>query len=171
VAELDAVAEEASRAVEEFIEENATEEGLLSEAMDDGKVTKALAAARLKEAKREGSDPDEVKALEELIDLYAKEANAKKKAKDARGALDLAVLKQYGEITEADIRPLVCEDKWLASIQTRISSEVDALTLALVERIQQLGERYGETANDLGAELEGLQKRLAGHLSDMGIKP
>jgi type I restriction enzyme M protein len=78
VAELDAVAEEASRAVEEFIEENATDEGLLSEAMDDGKVTKALAAARLKEAKREGSDPDEVKALEHLLDLYAKEANAKK---------------------------------------------------------------------------------------------
>jgi len=78
VLELDTASEEASRAVEEYVEEHATEEGLLSEAMDDGKVTKALAAARLKDAKHEGSDPDEVKALEHLLDLYADEGLAKK---------------------------------------------------------------------------------------------
>jgi len=167
---LEADAEEASRAIEDFIEEHATDEGLLSEAVDDGKVTKALAAARLKDAKREGSDPDEVKALEHLLDLYAEETSAKKKVKDACSALDLAVLKQYGDLTEAEIKALALEDKWLASIQTRVGNEVNALTLALVERIQQLGERYAETAHDLGAELEGLQERLAAHLSDMGIK-
>ena len=64
VDELNATAEEATRAVEEYIEEHAVEDGLLAEAMDDDKITKALAAARLKEAKREGSDPDEIKALQ-----------------------------------------------------------------------------------------------------------
>jgi type I restriction enzyme M protein len=169
VAELDAAAEEASRAVEEFIEENATDEGLLSEAMDDGKVTKSLAAARLKEAKREGSDPDEVKALEDLIDLYAKEANAKKKAKDARGALDLAVLRQYGELTEADVMALVLEQKWLTSIQARVTSEGDAFTLALVDRIQELGARYAKTVSDISVELDHLADKVAAHLADMGV--
>jgi type I restriction enzyme M protein len=169
VAELDAVAEEASRAVEEFIEENANDEGLLSEAMDDGKVTKSLAAARLKEAKREGSDPDEVKALEDLIDLYAKEANAKKKAKDARGALDLAVLRQYGELTEADVMALVLEQKWLTSIQARVTSEGDAFTLALVDRIQELGARYAKTVSDISVELDHLADKVAAHLADMGV--
>ena len=61
--ELTAAAEEAARAVEEYIEEHAVEDGLLAEAMDDDKISKALATARLKEAKREGSDPDEIKAL------------------------------------------------------------------------------------------------------------
>jgi type I restriction enzyme M protein len=171
VAELDAAAEEASRAVEEFIEENAIDEGLLSEAMDDGKVTKALAAARLKDAKREGSDPDEVKALEYLIDLYAREANAKKKAKDARGALDLAVLKQYGRLRESEIRERVLEDKWLAAIQTRVTGEVNGLTLALVNRIQQLGERYVRTASDLEADLRKIEVRVAAYLADMGVTP
>jgi len=170
VAELDAAAEEASRAVEEFIDENATDEGLLLEAMDDGKVTKALAAARLKDAKLEGSDPGEVKALEYLIDLYAGEANAKKKAKDARGALDLAVLKQYGDLTEAEIKALALEDKWLASIQTRVGNEVNALTLALVERLQQLGTRYAERVTALESELSALEAKVAKHLADMGVR-
>lgn len=170
VAELVAAAYEASQAVEEFAEEHATDEGLLSEAMDDGKVTKALAAARLKDAKREGSDPDEVKALEDLIDLYAKEANAKKKAKDARGALDLAVLKKYRELSELEVQEMVLEDKWLASTSARVSQEVNALTLALVDRIQQLGERYAETVGALDSNLKNLEARVALHLTEMGVR-
>jgi type I restriction enzyme M protein len=170
VAELDAAAEEASRAVEEFIEENATDEGLLSEAMDEGKVTKALAAARLKDAKREGSDPDEVKALELLLDLYAEETGAKKAAKDARAALDLAVLTKYGEVSEAEVRRIVLEDKWLASVQVRVSSEVNALTLALVDRIQVLGERYENAVDSIVAAVEQFEVKVRNHLFAMGLE-
>ena len=161
--------EEVTRAVEDFIEENATDEGLLSEAMDDGKVTKALAAARLKDAKREGSDPDEVKALEQLLDLYATEAVTKRDAKDARAELDLAVLKKYGELSGAEVRQIVLEDKWLVSVETRLSDEVNGLTLALVDRIRELGERYAETMNDLDIELQRLEANVAAHLADMGV--
>jgi type I restriction enzyme M protein len=169
VAELDAAAEEASRAVEEFIEENATDEGLLSEAMDDGKVTKAFAAARLKDAKREGSDPDEVNALEHLIDLYAKEANAKKKAKEAHSALDLAVLKQYGRLTEPEIKRLVLSDKWRASVVGAVSHEVNDLTLVLVRRLRDLGRRYERTLSDLDAELVSIERAVAESLRSMGV--
>ena len=88
VDDLTAVAEEASRAVEEYIEVNAVEDGLLAEAMDDDKISKALASTRLKEARREGSDLDEVKALEHLLKLYDAEAAAKKTVKEAQAALD-----------------------------------------------------------------------------------
>src|SRR6185437_8981805 len=67
--DLASAAEEAARAVEEYTEEHAVEDGLLVEAMEDEKISKALAAARLKEARREGTDPDEVKALEHLVRL------------------------------------------------------------------------------------------------------
>ena len=43
VDELDAEAEAATQAVEEYVEEHAGEEGLLAEAMDDDKITKTLA--------------------------------------------------------------------------------------------------------------------------------
>ncbi len=169
VGELYAAAEEASRAVEEFIEENATDEGLLSEAMEDGKVTKALAAARLKDAKRERSDPDEVKALEQLLDLYSEETRAKKDAKETRAELDLAVLKKYGELSGTDVRLVVLEDKWLTAVQARISNEVNGLTLALVDRIHNLGERYRETVGKLESDLDTIETKVLAHLAAMGV--
>jgi type I restriction enzyme M protein len=168
--ELAAAAEEASRAVEEHIEEHSGEDGPLAEAMDDDKINKALTFARLKEAKREGSDQEEVDALEHLLKLYETEASAKKAVKEARAALDLATLKKYGTLTEDELKTLVLDDRWLATITSRIASEVEALTLTLVARIQELGERYAKTAATLDAQLEMLEAAVTRHLADMGVK-
>jgi type I restriction enzyme M protein len=170
VDELTAAAEEASRAVEEYVEEHAIEDGLLVEAMDDDKITKALATARLKDAKREGSDQEEIDALGHLLKLYGREVDAKKEVKEAQGALDIAALKKYADLTEADVRSLVLDCRWHHTISSRIAGEVNSLTLALVARIQQLGDRYAETIGDLNAELEKLEAKVAGHLADMGIE-
>lgn len=170
LADLDTAAEEASRAIEEFIEENATDEGLLSEVLDDGKVSKALAAVRLRDAKHDGSDPDEVRTLEQLLDLYAEETRTKKDAKDAQAALNLKVLKKYGNLSESDIRTLILERKWGDSIKYRVSDEARALTLALVDRIQELGQRYAETLARIEANLHTLEIRVTAHLADMGVE-
>lgn len=167
--ELAAVAEEAARGVEEYVEEHAVDDGLLGEAMDDDKINKVLASARLKVAKRERADPDEIRALEHLINVYNDEAAAKKAVKDAQVALDLAALKKYGDLTENDVKTLVLEDKWQASISSRIASEVNSLTLALVARIQGLGDRYGETVGALDDSLARLEARVGAHLADMGV--
>jgi type I restriction enzyme M protein len=170
VAELEATEELVSRAVEDFTEEYAVEEGPLSAAMEDDKVTKVLAATRLREVKREGSDPEEVKALEQWLDLYTDEAQAKKAAKDSRSALDLLILTQYGELSEADIKRMVLDDKWLATISNRIADEVNGLTLALVGRIEQLGDRYAETVDKLDSVLNTIEAKVSRHLAGMGIK-
>ncbi|MEI2671073.1 MAG: hypothetical protein V9G13_08075 [Marmoricola sp.] len=91
--DLTAAAEEATRAVEEYVEEHAVEDGLLADAMDDDKISKALIAARLKAIKT-GGDPDEIKALQYATKLYNAEAAAKKAVKDAQADLDLATLKK-----------------------------------------------------------------------------
>ncbi|WP_234531679.1 type I restriction-modification system subunit M [Streptomyces shenzhenensis] len=166
---LHAAAEEASRAVEEYIEEHAVEDGLLAEAMDDGKISKALASTRLKVARHEGTDPQEIKALQHLIKLYNEEAVAKKTAKEAQAALDLATLKKYGDLAEPEIKQLVLDDKWHATITNRMASEAELLTLALVSRITELGERYAETVVAINTELEQLGAMVAGHLAKMGV--
>ncbi|SHY17372.1 type I restriction-modification system methyltransferase subunit [Mycobacteroides abscessus subsp. abscessus] len=168
--ELTAAAEEATRAVEEYVEEHAVEDGLLADAMDDDKISKALVAARLK-AIRTGGDPEEIKALQHASKLYNAESAAKKAVKDAQADLDLATLKKYGALTEEDIKTLVFDDKWQATVVRRVAGEVEALTLDLVARIQQLGERYAETVSDLDAELEKLEAKVAGHLAAMGVEP
>lgn len=168
--QLNAIADDAARQIEEYSEEHSGDEGLLADAMDDGKISRALATARLKEAKREHGDPEEIKALEYLIKLYNGEAASKKLAKDAQAKLDTAVLAQYGKLAEHDIRQIVLDDKWQASITNGITGEITKLTHNLVARIKELGERYDETVGNLESELERLSGKVAGHLDVMGVK-
>lgn len=169
--ELTVAVEEAAQAVEEYVEEHAVEEGLLAAAMDDDKISKVLVTARLRVAKREGSDPEEIKALQGAIELYDAEAAARKAVKDAQVALDLATLKKYADVSEADVKSLVLDDKWSATVTRRIASEVEALTLDLVGRIQHLGAQYGETTQALDAALAAISERVERHLAAMGVQP
>jgi type I restriction enzyme M protein len=170
VVALTAIAEEATRAVEEYIEEHGGEDGPLSEAMDGDKITKALVTARLKETRKEESpDPEEVGALQHLLNLYDAEATAKKTAKEAQAMLDIATLKRYGGLAENEVKALVLGDKWLTTIAGRVAAEVEALTLALVKRIQLLGQRYGETLGDLDRQVANLDARVTAHLAAMGV--
>lgn len=164
-----AAAEEATRAVEEYIEEHAVEDGLLADAMDDDKISKALVAARLKAIKTSG-DPDEIRALQHATKLYNTEAAAKKAVKDAQGELDIATLKKYGDLNEDVIKTLVLDDKWKATVVSRVAGEVEALTRDLVSRIQQLGDRYARTVDQLDAELNRLDAKIVQHLAAMGVQ-
>ena len=166
---LRAAADEAARSTEEYIEEHAVEEGLLWEAVEDGKVTNALARARLKVARQEASDPDEIAALEHVVALFQMESKAKKAARQAQAALDLATLEQYGRLSESEIKALVLDDKWKATVSRRIDGALTSRVLDLVARLRDLGERYGETVGDLEATVEELSSRVARQLSMMGI--
>lgn len=170
VDELNAELESASAAVAEHAEEHGADEALLSEATNDkGAYTKALISAVIKDAKA-NSDDEVLDCAKAALDLVIAETAAKKAAKDAQAALDTATLKKYGDLTEADVQALVLDDKWAAAIRKRVVGEVNALTLDLVARIQQLGERYSETVGDLDADLEKLAAKVAGHLDAMGVE-
>ncbi|MBN8868267.1 MAG: type I restriction-modification system subunit M [Solirubrobacterales bacterium] len=169
VDELTAAAEEATRAVEEYVEEHAIEDGLLADATDDEKISKALVTARLKAVKNDG-DPDEIQALKQAGKLYNAEAAAKKDLKSAQAELDIATLEKYGDLTEEDVKALVLDDKWEATVLHRIAGEAEALTLNLVARIQQLGERYAATVGSLDAELQSLEAQVSRHLAAMGVE-
>ncbi|MEV4804800.1 class I SAM-dependent DNA methyltransferase [Nonomuraea sp. NPDC049421] len=169
VDELNALTEQASQAVEDFIEENSGEESLLADAMDDDKISKKLAADRLKVAKYEDPKSDEVKALQELIRLYNAEAEAKTAAKEAQAKLDEATLKQYAELSTDDIQSLVIDDKWGARFVRGAQAELDVLIRKLVDRLTVLADRYAETLSDLDAEVENLSAKVAEHLAAMGI--
>jgi type I restriction enzyme M protein len=79
-------------------------------------------------------------------------------------------LRKYGDLTGDEVKSIVLDDKWHAAIATKIDGEVNALTLTLVARVQQLGERYAETVGDLDANLEELEAKVAGHLAAMGVE-
>lgn len=170
VDELMSAAEVEASKIQELIEEHAVENGLLWDALDDkGKLTqKSLNAALL--VARDIRDEEAVEALLDALSLVKSEAASKKKAKEAQSDLDLATLKKYSGLTEEDIKTLVLDDKWRATIVRRVASEVEALTLNLVSRIQQLGERYSETVVDLDTELATFEAKVSTHLAAMGVE-
>jgi type I restriction enzyme M protein len=167
--ELQVAADDAARVVEEYVEEHAVEDGLLADAMDDDKISKVLAAKRLREIKGIGVK-DEIAALNHLIKLYGDETAAKKAAKDAQSKLDELTLRQYGALTDAGVQELVLDEKWRSTLLERIDDAVNNLTLALVARVSLLGERYAETVADLDSALEELEAKVAVHLAAMGIE-
>jgi type I restriction enzyme M protein len=169
VDELTAAAEEAGRAVAEYLEEHGGEDGPLAEAMDGDKISRVLVSDRLKRARYEGTDPDEIEALQHLLKLYEAEAHAKRAVKEAQAELDLDTLKQYGKLTEDDVKTLVLDNKWQATLVKRIAAEVESLTLSLVARVEDLGDRYSETVSSLDAQLEILKAKVTGHLTEMGL--
>ncbi len=133
------------------------------------KLTKKLAAARLNVATREGSDPEEIAALKHAVALFQAEAELKKAVKEAQAALDLVTLKKYGDLDEEDIQALVLDDKWKATTSRRVENVLTLLVLDLVGRLQELGERYGETLGSLDAELAIVSARVTDHLAQIGV--
>lgn len=170
VDELHAESEAATQVLDEYVGEHSSDEGLLSDAVNDkGKLTQTAAKNLLKEAKA-GDDEETVECVEMAIKLLHAEAIAKKAAKDAQTELDTVTLRKYGDLTEAAVQTLVLDDKWADTIRNRVTLEVNALTLDLVARIQQLGERYAETIRDLNVELQELELKVASHLAAMGVE-
>ncbi|WFP73194.1 N-6 DNA methylase [Corynebacterium glutamicum] len=168
---LTAEQDRASQDVIEYIEEHGVEEGLLWEAVnDDGSIKVKDARDRLKAAKLEAIEADEIAALNTVIKLFTAETAAKKAVKDGMLQLDTKAIATYAKLSKEEIQELVVGDKWQAVVAGRFASEVAHLTHDLTSRIRVLGERYGETVGAINDELVKLERRVSGHLSAMGVK-
>ena len=164
--------ETAAQELEEFVEEHAGEDGLLEDAFNDkGEVTRVGIRDRLKLI-AEGNEPDggeERKALTRCLELIEAETQAAKAVKEAQTELDQRVLARYAMLTEDEIKELVIEDKWFASIEAEIKVEVQRLTQLLAGRVEELEERYSQPLPMLEVEVATLSKKVDQHLQRMGL--
>lgn len=159
-----------SRQMEEMDEEHGGEDGLLADAKTEkGKLTKISVKARLTVIKRDKDAQEERKLLDDYAKLIDQEAAAGKAVKDAQKALDAQVAAQYAKLTEAEIKTLVVEDKWLAALSAQVQGELDRVSQTLTSRIRQLAERYATPLPRLEEEVETLAARVDEHLKKMGF--
>ena len=174
---LQTALETAEQALDEYIEEHTGDEGLLSEVVNDsGNVTKSSVNARLKELTpnlmtlNDAQDNDEERdALEHCLSLIDAKSKADKAVKAAQLALDEQVLARYDTLTEAEIKKLVIDDKWFATLQAAVTGEVQRLTQNLTERVKELEERYAQPLPELGREVEDFSLKVDQHLLKMGV--
>ncbi len=163
---LRAQLEETSSRLAELEEEHGGEEGAFSE-LD--KVNKAAVNARIKEIRRDPEAAEELAVLRDWLELSDEEAATKKALKAAEAELDDQAYGRYDSLTEAEVRELVVQGKWLDSLEQAVASEVERVSQALTGRLKQLGERYGEALPAISERVEELEARVAGHLERMGF--
>ena len=155
--------------MEELAEEHCGEGGLLEDAKNDkDKLTKASAAARLKDIKNDPDGVDEREVLREYLTLAEDEGEASAKLKTAQEALMTKVAGKYGQLTEAEIQTLVVDDKWLAALAAAVQGELDRVSQTLTGRIRELAERYASPLPQIVDEVASLSARVDEHLMKMG---
>lgn len=168
--DLASVLEGVTARLEELEEEQGGEEGAFSELE---KVNKASVAARVKELKVESGklevDSDELKVLEEWLRLNGEEGELKKKLKDAEAELDAKAYAHYPKLTEAEIKTLVVDDKWLAALDASIHGEMDRISQSLTQRVKQLAERYATPLPQMTEHVNELEEKVNRHLERMGF--
>jgi len=170
LAELQAQADAAAADLEAFVEDHSGEEGLLSEALSEtGKLTKGRLKARLKEVQGVPDLAEEQAVLQQAQKLLEAKSAAGNALKEAQKALDEEVLARYGLLTEAQIKALVVDDKWLAALDAAVEEEIARVAQRLASRVQVLAERYAEPLPEIEAEVAALRARVAAHLEKMGF--
>jgi len=161
--ELEAVAAE----LDELEQENSGDEGVFN---DLDKVNLATVKAHLKALEKEpaGLMPEDCEILMKYIRLAGNEQLTKQMLKTANADLDQKLRARYGKLTEAEIKDLIVDDKWLATIAGAVQADVDRLTTALTTRVRLLSQRYSTPLPQITDEIAALGAQVDEHLRNMG---
>jgi type I restriction enzyme M protein len=167
--ELNATLEQIGVAMDSLKDEHGGEDGLLSEVIDNDKISKANILKRIKEIKNSADDADELTALEKYLALFEKETDTKVAIKDAENDLEKKVLAKYPTFTLDEIKTLVVERKWMDEMCARVLGEVNRLSQTLAGRVKELAERYAEPMPEITSEVTKLTEKVESHLVKMGF--
>ncbi|MDD3877836.1 MAG: N-6 DNA methylase [Bacteroidales bacterium] len=183
IEQLEADKEAIAAQLAELEEENSSEDGYFT---DFDKVNKASVQARLKllntsltkdifkvetlamAAEKEMAYGEKA-VLEHYLKLLDKQTELNKKIKDFTYALDIKVIERYKTLTEDEIKQLVVDDKWMASIERSVKTEMERISQRLTQRIKELAERYETPLPDLNKVVEALETTVNAHLQKMGF--
>ena len=150
----------------ELIEEQA-ENYLDEDNFPDGKMTDANIKKRIKVLDKK-ADAEEIAVLQKYLDLKGNISLNKKLIKERKYDLLTALLVKYADLSEEDIKRLVIEKKWFASLGSRLDSEMQRISQQLTSKVSALAERYAQTLPEIDAEIADLEAKVAAHLKQMG---
>ena len=182
IASLEADKESVATQLTELEEEHNTEEGYFA---DLDKVNKANVQKRLKEllaakpkAKMQNlavaAEPEAAYGEQAVLELYLKlsddQTELNKKIKEAIADLDIKVIERYKTLTEDEIKQLVVGDKWMASIERSVKTEMERISQRLTQRIKELTERYETPLPKQTSNVKLLEEKVTKHLKMMGFE-
>ena len=112
---------------------------------------------------------EEIAVLKSYLDLMEDESELRSAIKSAEATLDAQALAQYPQLSEADTKALVVDDKWLAALSTAIHGEMDRISQTLTQRVKELADRYDTPMPQMASRVAELEARVNQHLEKMGF--
>ncbi len=167
--ELNTKLEQIGAQMDELKDEHAGEDGLLSEVIEDDKITKGSVQKRLKEVKDDTEFADEAAVLKKYGALFEDEAKTKAEIKGAEKELERKVLARYPALSLEEIKTLVVERKWIDGLSAAVTGEVDRMSQMLTGRIRELALRYAVPMPAIKSNVEELSASVDEHLKKMGF--
>ena len=148
--------------IEEQAENYLDEDNFLDSKMTDANIKKRIKALDKK------ADAEELAVLQKYLDLKGYISLNKKLIKERKYDLLTALLVKYADLSEEDIKRLVIEKKWFASLGSRLDGEMQRISQQLTSKVSALAERYAQTLPEIDAEIADLEAKVAAHLKQMG---
>ncbi len=112
---------------------------------------------------------DEAAVLASWLDLDTRAGELKRRVREADTALDAAAYAKYPQLSPAEIKTLVVDDKWLGALDADIHGEIDRTGQRLTRRLKELAERYEAPLPELTGRVTELESRVDAHLRKMGF--
>ena len=150
----------------ELIEEQA-ENYLDEDNFPNSKLTDPNVKKRITTLDKE-TDAEEIAILQQYLDLRGNISLNKKLIKELKYNLLIAIVDKYSTLPEEDIKRLVIEKKWFASLGSRLDGEMQRISQQLTSKVSALAERYAQTLPEIDAEIADLEAKVAAHLKQMG---
>ena len=114
-------------------------------------------------------DLRDLQAVTRYLELIDQEAALKKAIKEAEAELDQLAHDKYPELSEDEVKTLVVDDKWLATLETAVCGEMDRISQALTQRVAELADRYETPLPQMTDRVSGLEEKVNAHLARMGF--
>jgi len=111
----------------------------------------------------------EIAVLNEYLKFLEDEKELKAKIKQGETELDEKLYTKYPLLTPDEIKELVIDDKWMATLQASIKSEINHINQLLTNRIKELAERYETALPCIDQEVKDLEEKVNAHLTKMGF--
>ena len=112
----------------------------------------------------------EIMILNDYLEKTDRVSVLKTEIKTATAELDALLYAKYPELTPDEVKTLVVDDKWMATLESDISNEIDQISQKLSNRIKELAERYENTLPELDVEVQSLEQKVDDHLKKMGFE-
>ena len=171
IAELSSSIESIQQELSDLVESNTDVFRFNDDDEDDKPVNVKIADVKkaIKNAKTDGTTKEDLEILKLWELTYTKKEGYVSQWKEKRTELTEAVIAKYATLTEDEIKMLVVEGKWLASVIGGCKALMQNVTHQIASDVTALADRYEITLGTTESRVKNLEKEVLQSLKEMGF--